>query len=308
MKLVFICGALRSGTSMLHLMLNSHPKLSNPGEFDFLFDGLNGVDHNPTAQEYSGFLKNNRIFKAKSLRIDTEPETYHELLNNLVAQLDDGNILCLNLHRNFDWALHYFPDAKFIHILRDPRDVAKSSIRMGWAGNTYYGVDHWVDTEDSWDRLVARANPTNYFEFRYEDLIADLHGNLSALCGFVGTDYDTVMLDYHENSTYSPPDISLTQQWKRVQQPREIELVEHKAYQLMIKRGYEVTSANPIAPRFYERLHLWVLNKAYKYRFSIKRYGLALWVIQKLITAFPRFPGAGKYRDRIHLIQISHLK
>lgn len=308
MKLVFICGALRSGTSMLHLILNSHPKLSNPGEFDFLFDGLNGVDHNPTAQEYSGFLKNNRIFKAKRLRIDTEPETYQELVNNLVGQLDDGNILCLNLHRNFDWALHFFPDAKFIHILRDPRDVAKSSIRMGWAGNTYYGVDHWVDTEESWDRLSSRVNPENCFEFSYEELIADLHCNLSALCRFVGTDYDSAMLDYHKNSTYSRPDISLSQQWKKLQQPREIELVEHKAHRLMVKRGYEITSADLSAPRYYERLDLWWANKAYKYRFSITRYGLVLSVMQKLLTVFPRFPGSGHCRDRIQRIQISHLK
>ena len=36
MKLVFVCGALRSGTSMAHLMLNAHPEISNPGQFDFI--------------------------------------------------------------------------------------------------------------------------------------------------------------------------------------------------------------------------------------------------------------------------------
>ncbi|KJV06249.1 sulfotransferase [Methylocucumis oryzae] len=37
-QLIFICGALRSGSTMLRLMLDHHPNIVNPGEFDFLFD------------------------------------------------------------------------------------------------------------------------------------------------------------------------------------------------------------------------------------------------------------------------------
>ncbi|MDZ7627639.1 MAG: sulfotransferase [Parvularculaceae bacterium] len=36
--IVFICGALRSGTTLLRIMVNHHPQLSNPGEMDFLFE------------------------------------------------------------------------------------------------------------------------------------------------------------------------------------------------------------------------------------------------------------------------------
>ena len=308
MKLVFICGALRSGTSLFHLMLDAHPTITNPGEFDFLFDGLTDLKQEPSVEQYADFLSKSRIFNSKPININSACTSYHQLINDLVSQLDDSGILCLNIHRNFDWAQHYFNDATFVHLLRDPRDVAKSTIRMGWAGNTYHAVDHWIESERSWDRLVARGNPARIFEFRYEDLIGDLSGTLTAFCDFLNTKYDPKMLTYHEKSTYAPPDITLTQQWKRLQAPREIELVEIKAKELMENRGYEVSVAKPRQPGFYEKLGLMLGNRISRYLFSIRRYGLLLSVAQKLTTVFPVLPGADWCRQRIHRIQISHLK
>ena len=46
-----------------------------------------------------------------------------------------------------------WPDARFIHLVRDPRDVARSVIPMGWAGNTWVGVERWMEAERLWDRV-----------------------------------------------------------------------------------------------------------------------------------------------------------
>ena len=46
-KPVFIFGSERSGTTVLRLMVNAHPMLSNPGEFDFLFDTIRPSDAPP---------------------------------------------------------------------------------------------------------------------------------------------------------------------------------------------------------------------------------------------------------------------
>jgi hypothetical protein len=306
--IVFLCGALRSGTSLLHLMLNSHTKVTNPGEFDFFFDYVKSISQEPDIQEYIAYLEKNRIFKSKNLHIDKQCKTYAELVNSFISQLSESKIVCLNIHRNFDIAYHYFPKSIFIHILRDPRDVAKSSIPMGWVGNTYYGVDHWLDTEYSWDRLASQASKEQRFEFKYEQLISDSYSVLSSLCKSMGLDYENEMLNYHERSTYSPPDVSLIEQWKRKQNVREIELVEYKACSLMISRGYELSRSNLVAPGKVESLKLWVSNKWYKYEFSIRRYGLFLMLVDKLIKAYPRFPRAEIYRARIHQIQKKHLK
>ena len=63
MSLTFVCGALRSGTTVFRLMLNSHPKIDNPAECDFLFDGIQGASVEPDLQEYVAFLKTQRIFQ-----------------------------------------------------------------------------------------------------------------------------------------------------------------------------------------------------------------------------------------------------
>ena len=153
-NLVFLCGALRSGTSMTHLMLNAHPEIRNPGEFDFLFDLFAQNGTMPEVSDFYHFLSTDRIFLSKNLRLEPNAKTYKEALTYLIEQLEDGsNVICLNLHRNFDVAYQCFPDAQFIHMIRDPRDVSRSTIGMGWAGNPYFGIKLWLKTERNWKKL-----------------------------------------------------------------------------------------------------------------------------------------------------------
>lgn len=308
MNLVFVCGALRSGTSLLHLILDAHPKIGNPGEFDFLFDGLIEAGEDPQVELYAEFLRKNRIFNTKSLTIDTSIMNCSQLIQNLINQLDNPGILSLNIHRNFDFAQSYFPDAKFLHLIRDPRDVALSTIRMGWAGNTYYAADHWIAAEESWEKLAINADSINLCELKFENLVSDPKTTLNALCDFLGTEYQPEMLHYYKGSTYGPPDISLIEQWKNLDSPREIELVEFKAKKLIQARGYGLSCDAHQPPGFYERLLLFFSNRAYRYRFSIRRYGLLLSLGRKITTVWPMLPGADYFRKRIHRIQMWHLK
>jgi hypothetical protein len=53
--IVFVYGALRSGTTVFRLMLDSHPKISNPDEMDFLFDHVDLPPKSRTIQKESLF-------------------------------------------------------------------------------------------------------------------------------------------------------------------------------------------------------------------------------------------------------------
>ena len=106
---VFVVEAPRSGTTLFRLILDSHPRVVNPGEFRFLFEFVTDDAQLPDVNKYKEWLSTDRIF------------------------LD-----------------------RYIHLLRDPRDVALSTILMGLAGNTYLGVDLWVETEKSWDQLASK--------------------------------------------------------------------------------------------------------------------------------------------------------
>lgn len=282
-QVYFVCGALRSGTSLLHLMLNNHAKLSNPGEFDFLFDKADEQLINFDLTSFERWLESHRIFLSKNLKFPKAANSYQEVLNFFIEQLQIPNkILIINIHRNFEYIVQYFPDAKYIHLIRDPRDVAKSSIGMGWAGHVYYGVDHWLATERSWNKLKKQINKSDYIDVNFEELILDPNTELNKICAFCGVDYDASMLSYYENSTYEKPDKSLIYQWKKKQLIRDVGLVESKCADLMLERGYELSGQGPVYPSLYEKSILAFKNKLYRIKFHISRYGVALYFLDKL--------------------------
>lgn len=292
----------------MHLMLDAHPGIKNPGEIDCLFDSTCLAETEPNLRVAISFLERSRMFGCTGLTINRDCGSFRELLDDMIIQLDDGGVLCLNVHRNFDLVRRYFPAAKFVHLLRDPRDVARSSVLMGWAGVTYYGVDHWIRAEQSWGRMVGSAQPASCFELKYEDLIADFRGHLESLCQFIGVEFDSAMTEYYKDSTYLPPDISLAYQWRRRQSPREIELVESKAKDLIVGSGYDLLSDNPRIPGVLGKTRLWIANRAYRYWFFIKRYGILSLLLRKPVEFFPWLPGASLYRRRMNRILAEHVK
>lgn len=265
-----VYGALRSGTTLLRLMLNGHPQINCPGEMDFLVDLLNdagGYDMQT--------LQANRIYRAHEALFPDQPLTdpSPEDFVARVAGPGDGRGAVI-LHRHLAQALTLFPDLKVVHLMRDPRDVARSSIGMGWAGNVYYGVDHWVGTQADWHAALPQLPEAQRLVVFYEDLIAKPEETLGAICAFVGLDFDPNMLAYDADSTYSKPDPSLTVQWKRKQSAREVGLVEAKIGSLLQDAGYEPSGHPAVHPGALAQFGLWAQNQRGKWRTRIKRHGL----------------------------------
>ena len=279
---VFIYGALRSGTTVFRLMLDAHEGISNPGEVDFLFDFLRPDESHPSGWRYDlDSLRDNWIFKTKEL---TVPEGLSgiDLLQDFLAQFRaraPGKVLTLNVHRHAERIAELMPEARFIHLLRDPRDVARSSIGMGWAGLSYFGIDHWIRTERSWD---AAAIPSDQvLTLKFEGLMADIEPELTCVCTFLGVPFSNGMLDYHLDTTYGPPDPRLAEQWRRKAAPREIALLEGKAGKMIAARGY-AQGAEPHHPGPVERAVLAARNATGRWRASIRRFGLPLLLSAKL--------------------------
>lgn len=306
--LVFICGALRSGSSLTHLMLDNHAEISNPGEFDFLFDKVTDRGGYPDIIAYHDWLSTHRIFNSKPLSIVPTSE-YSKLIYSFIEQLSQSDsVLALNIHRNFDRIRFLFPEAKFIHLIRDPRDVASSSIGMGWAGNVYYGVDHWIETEESWVRLRDKLSAEQYLQIKFEDLILSPAEILEQVCTFIGLIYSDTMLTYTKNSTYTKPDISLVEQWKTKLSQREIQYVEMKAKGLMKNLDYDL-SANPITSiGLIEKCSLKIEDKLFKLRFTIKRYGFYLFFIERLSRVLQLKSMLKKAKVAMNNIDQSYLK
>jgi hypothetical protein len=200
------------------------------------------------------------------------------------------------------------PECKVIHMLRDPRDVARSSIGMGWAGNSYYGVDHWIGTEREWAQVAPRLIPDNVMELRYEALFQDIDAQLHRVCAFIGVPFKPEMLEYHLSTTYGPPDVKLVEQWKRKASPRELSLLEGKLGAMLAARGYAPSGQIPAKPSVAEAIRLFCGNKSAKWRRSVSKYGLGTVLMEKL-SRWAGLHGANRiYRRRINAIIERSLK
>ena len=271
---LFLVGSERSGTTMLRLMLNQHSALSWPYEFDFSVDRIPDGEGWPDVAAYVDWLSGHRIFLATGLRADRSlpfPDLLHSFLRQ-TAEQEGVDVVGATCHRHFDKLLRVWPAARFIHILRDPRDVALSCIQMGWAGNVWFAVDRWIEAEQSWDRLLKNVEPERILEIRYEQLVAAPEDTLSRICAFVGVAYEPAMLEYSATSTYSRPDPSLLYQWKRKASPEQLGMLEYKLGPLLESRGYAPSGVPVMPPASLARLRL--QDRLYRTRYRLNAFGI----------------------------------
>jgi hypothetical protein len=293
---------------MFRLMLDGHPHISNPGEFDFLIEQVGRNGQLPDMGRYRRWLSTNRGFQDTGLKLDP-CLTYLELIQSFIDQVwRNDKVLTLNMHRHFDRLPWLFPGAHYIHLIRDPRDVARSSIVMGWAGNVYRGVDIWTTAERCWDRLAATLTPARYLEVRYEVLLENVTEELTRICKFLGVDYSPTMLSYPARSTYAAPDAQLRYQWKGQCRPRELQWVDWKLGSTLVQRKYELSGFTPRKPTLLELLSIVMQDKYYRIRFRIRRYGLALYVENLLASRTPLSAWRDSCQKRMNLIDVRFLK
>lgn len=272
----FVYGALRSGTTVFRLMLDAHPAHNNPGEAEFLLDHLHPDPAVPDGWRYDRkALAADRKFIAQAIPVPDDHEGF-DLLKYMISTLESRSpgSLSLNVHRDIGRLADILPDARFIHVLRDPRDVARSSVGMGWVGNSYYGADHWVATETAWDQ--AGLPEDRVLTVRFETLMSETESELTRVCHFLGLPFDPAMLGYYRNTTYGPPNPKIIQQWRRKAGAREIALIECRTGALMAARGYP-PETDMRAPDRLESATLAVGNRLKRWRFNIRRYGLPLY-------------------------------
>ena len=163
-----------------------------------------------------------------------------------------------------------WPEAKFVHLVRDGRDVCLSM--MNWreraaAGRyTAWEVDPVSITALWWRRKVLLGRegggplgPGLYHEVRYESLISDPARECERLCGFLGVPCDDAMTQFDERRKRTDPDLDESTRPCRSRWPRDwhsqmprggIERFEAAAGDLLKELGYPLaTDPKPEAMR-----------------------------------------------------------
>lgn len=311
-SLIILAGPLRSGSTLLRLMLDRHSHLIAAGELDFLFDAMSpdgglAAAAQLGAKQFDDFLSDHRIYLEGKRRVDANGETIDRVRAYVGKYACAGHTVVINLHRNFVTAHELFPKARFIHLLRDPRDCAKSSVAIGFAENVYHGLHPWLEAEASWDRLAPHLRPADFVETRFEALVVDARAELARICEFLGLPYEAQMLDLSA-STYDTPSPRLANQWQASMNARDVELVEARVGNMMQARGYHLVGAGQ---RRLSRAHLMQLsfhNAVLRRVRKLRTYGLGLWIQDQLSRRLGLRAWSRSVRLKMNAIETSMLK
>jgi hypothetical protein len=249
-KIVFIIGSGRSGSSLVHELISKHHDVGFVSNVDDNFPFLN----------LQGSL-NNRLFRSvigkftRKGRPRFAPSEAYKLISKKVSPIYKNS--CRNLraadvtpalrrsfrkffvdryraqgrqvfvHKYTGWSRveffkEIFPEARFVHIVRDGRAVANSFLQMDW-WTGYLGPQRWylgplneqqqslwessgrsflVLAGIAWEILVNsveqdvdRVEHDSVTTVRYEDFLEDPLGEIRSLCDFSGLEFDSGFAD-----------------------------------------------------------------------------------------------------------------
>lgn len=305
----FLVGAERSGTTMLRLMLDHHPEIAFHGEYEFVVDYLPETGL-PTAQAFAESVRTDRVFHHWKLEIDPSLD-YQDLMWSLMRQGRGArpcSVLGATVHRGFDRLPRIWPKARYIHMVRDPRDVAQSVVQMGWAGNVWAGASIWQEAEETWSRLVEQLAADQWIEIKFEQLVGSPEARLREICAWMDLDYSESMLRYSDDSTYSPPDAGIACKWKRKYPQGGAALVDIRVGPFLEQRGYELSGPLQASPGPIARFRLRVDDRLGRLRHAMRRYGAKLVLADLLARKLHIAPWIDRCRAARWAIDEAHLK
>jgi hypothetical protein len=226
---IFVVGHPRSGTTLLRLMLDSHPRivippeghlvsllrraerkygrLDDPANFERLVDR---VLHKQRMQEWQLDVEDARR------RCLAGPHTQGGLFASLMSVWTERSgkprwgEKTPGTYRFLPDVNRWFPDCQVLHIIRDGRDVAVSCLTPPFAdmydkGDVYEVAVRWRDAIRRGRKAAGLLGPQRYMELRYEDLTADVEGTLRKVCAFLGEEFAPAMLAHDRKASGKVP-------------------------------------------------------------------------------------------------------
>ncbi|HWM21865.1 MAG TPA: sulfotransferase [Ilumatobacteraceae bacterium] len=277
---VFVLGAGRSGTSVLRTVLDGHSRLAvcHEGRFVFPMSRRRSRYERTEGFDVDAFTADLLADPGVRGNLGLDPDDLRVALGGApVADYPDAVRRVFAHYASQRGKVRYgdkmpayvlripalaemFPEGRFVHIIRDGRDVALSA--MAIAGQRHDPVALAID----WRRRVeagraagARLGAHRYHEVRYEQLVADPAEPIAALCNFLDLDYEPGMLQFFERRDSVPAKVranprharlaeplsSGPRSWRTAMAPADLERFEAVAGDLLSQLGYERGAARP---------------------------------------------------------------
>jgi hypothetical protein len=216
----FLTGCERSGTTLLRAMLDAHPDLAIPDESHFVprlaarravLELGAGLDLDRLCR----FLRCSPGFRRwgldqgaveDSLRTDP-PVDLPAAIRRLYAMYAERAGAPRWADKTTTYVFHIealaalLPEARFVHLIRDGRNVALSLLAVDWGPvSVEQAAAWWRARVEAGRRAGARLGPDRYLEIRFEALTRDPEPVLRRLTGFLGLPWTDDVLRYYERS------------------------------------------------------------------------------------------------------------
>lgn len=305
---IFIVGCPRSGTSLLYHMLLSS------GEFPVYLSESKVL---ACAAHYGslGRAKNRRRFaedfvRSKQFRESgLEPEgfrrwaveecrDYVSFLRRFMDEMahDDGKRRWVEKTPAHTWSIdrlrERFPTSKFVHIVRDGRDVALSLRRTGWT--PAFGGDplrKLVWAAEIWEATVDHVEPyadrlgERFLTVRYEDLVRDTRPLLDTLSEFADVPLSIEGIAERDFGTLGSANTAFddeldgvanrpVERWREQLEPRELSALDWAVGETLRRYDYETEGAGDEGPGPALRIFAAVAPRLSRMKWSLKRTGL----------------------------------
>lgn len=222
---------------MLRLMLTCHPRIGIPPEAGFIVElgwrygsarSLSAAQLRRLSRDF--FLSN----RAVDWALDPDALTWHlttaapcsfahaveiiyrQYLERSLGAKPRWGDKTTGYLEYLDQVGGYFPDATYVHIIRDGRDVAASFKRVGHLrDDVRLAALEWVTSVERIRRFGSRR-PSSYAEVRYEELVTDPEGELRKLCEFLDEEYSAQMLQFAEKNRAEQLEPKRHMPWKEM--------------------------------------------------------------------------------------------
>ncbi|RAY11427.1 sulfotransferase [Actinomadura craniellae] len=212
---IFVIGCPRSGTTLLQLMLHSHPRIAIPVETRFVLQAYDSrrdfgdLRDSANRRALAQWIVGRRQSRFRDLGLDPKAVAAEIVAGPPTLGSALGIVFRAYARRfgkprwgdkrpayakHVDALLRMWPDAQFVHVVRDGRDCVASLKEMPWyRHDIHHAIANWREAVDDGRRNLARLGPEAFHLVRYEHLVTRPEEELTQLCAFLGEEYHPAM-------------------------------------------------------------------------------------------------------------------
>ncbi len=263
----FIVGVQRSGSTLLSVVLNNHSQiyvnkkplvplvgsLYNDLKLDYTVRE-NAIIEAPQ-ERFRQHIKKHRILKRYEhllLQTGNIKENIHHFCRSVTEEQNKKiyGDKCLSIADDLPQLAMIFPNARFIHLVRDGRAVAKS-IRDRAYSDIYLGINEWKREIVRTKILAEMLDKDKFMEIRYEDILRNPKDSFENICDFLSIPFEPSMLEIadiqatnNQNSYVKKHiDTKNIEKWKNSLSKKQIYKLERIAGDVLEGMDYELDNS-----------------------------------------------------------------